>query len=290
MNKKNNSQFDPLVRSLRLFEGQQHEPFYWEDAPQTALLIHGFMGTPLELRPLASELYQAGWTVQGLLLPGFGAQFDTLFTRQWTEWTNATHRAVKELQSEQRSVVVIGYSMGASVAINVAAETAVDGLVLIAPFWRLGSNGQRVIWQIFKRLVPQMQLFKKADFSDPRINEFFSKTIPELDVTDPQVQHTIRQLRVPARFIDQIIGLGQAAKQASAKMSVPTHIVQGTKDEAVPLKLTRQLLQRFPGPVAYEEIEADHGLIECHNPGFNQMTHSVLSFVDRLALPDIQTV
>ena len=290
MNKKRNPQFDPLIRSLQLFKGQEHEPFYWEDAPQTLLLIHGFMGTPLELKPLASELFQAGWSVQGLLLPGFGAQFDTFFTRQWTEWTNAAYQAVKKLQNEQRSVVVIGYSMGASVAINVAAETAIDGLVLIAPFWRLGSKGQRAIWQIFKRLVPQMQLFKKVNFGDPRINEFFSKTIPELDVTDPQVQHTIRQLRIPAQFVDQIIGLGEAAEQASAKITVPTHIVQGTKDKAVPLKWTRQLLQHFPGPVAYEEVEADHEIIEYHNPGFSQMAHSVLSFANRIVLPDVQTV
>lgn len=281
---------DRNISSLKLFTGEEHKPFLWEGGEPVALFIHGFMGTPAEFRPLASEFHQQGWTVQGLLLPGFGEQIDTLFERRWSEWTDAVREAIVELRNRHKPLLLVGYSMGAAVAMNVAADTAVNGLALLAPFWRIGTTLQQVIWQIFKRIMPQPKPFKKADFSDPRFHEFFDKTMPELDIADPLVQTVLRQLRVPTRFVDQVFAVGRAAEQAAADVLVPIHIVQGTEDEAVKPERTRQLLQRLHGPVTYEELVTDHGLVEISNPGFDQMTRSVLRYAGRLVAPELQDI
>jgi carboxylesterase len=245
------------------------------------------MGTPDELRPLAKQVHNAGWTVQGLLLPGFGSEIDTLFTRQRSEWTGAVRQALIELQKRHRPVILVGYSMGAAVAMEVAAKIAVDGLILLAPFWRIGSTKQRLIWQVLKRFSPQFQPFKKADFADPRLHEFFAETMPELDLDDPEVQAAFRQLEVPARFVDQVLDMGKAAEQVTTSIATPTHIIQGTKDEMVTPQRTRQLLQKLTGPVTYEELITDHGLVKDNNPGFERMTQSVLAYARRLAKLDI---
>ena len=106
---------------------------------------------------------------------------------------------------------------------------------------------------------------------------------PELDLEDPQVQENLRQLSVPARFVDQVLGVGRAAERAAAQIQVPTLIIQGTQDQAVRPARTRQMLQRLPGPITYEELETDHGLVEADNPGFQQMTQSVLAFAGGVA-------
>lgn len=274
---------DLNIASLGMFAGDEHQPFFWEGGQPAALLIHGFMGTPAEFRPLARELHQVGWTVQGLLLPGFGQQIDTLFDRRYQEWLEAAHLALVNLQAKHRPIMLVGYSMGAAVALNVAASTSPDQLILLAPFLRIGNTFHHIIWQVVKHLLPRPQPFKKANFSDARIGEFFGGLIPELDLEDPQVQENLRQLSVPARFVDQVLGVGRAAERAAAQIQLPTLIIQGTQDQAVRPARTRQMLQRLPGPITYEELETDHGLVEADNPGFQQMTQSVLAFAGGVA-------
>ena len=272
----------PENGQLQFFTGEQHQPFYWNSGQPAALLIHGFMGTPDELRPLAKQLHAEGWTVQGLLLPGFGPQLDTLFARQRSEWIDAVREAVIELQKQHRPVMLVGYSMGAALAMQVAAEIAVDGLVLLAPFWQIGTTKQRIIWHILKHIFPHFQPFKNADFSDPQLQESLAKMMPDLDPADPQIQAYLRQLQVPARFVDQVLDVGKAAEQVTADISTPTHIIQGTEDETVTPQRTRQLLQKLTVPVTYEELETDHGLVKYGNPGFERMAQSVLAYTYRL--------
>ena len=66
---------------IKPFQGDEHQPFHWNGGQPAALLVHGFPGTPAEMRPLGTALHQAGWTVYGPLLPGFGPDIVTLFER-----------------------------------------------------------------------------------------------------------------------------------------------------------------------------------------------------------------
>jgi len=96
---------------MKVFQGEHHADFFIECGQPAALLIHGFPGTPAEIRPLASILNSAGWTTRGLLLPGFGAQIDSLPQRQSHEWIEAAVEALRSLQATRHPVILIGYSM-----------------------------------------------------------------------------------------------------------------------------------------------------------------------------------
>ncbi len=274
---------DTNIASLGLFQGPEHQPFLWEAGQPAVLLLHGFMGTPAELRPLGEAFRQADWTVQGLLLPGFGSEIGTLFERHHQEWSRAATAALQDIQRRHSPVVLLGYSMGAAVGLNVAAEHPPDGLILAAPFWRIGTPIQRIIWQFVKRLFRRPQPFKRADFTDPRLRDFFGGLLPELDLSDPETQQTLRQLRVPTAFADQIIDVGRGAGEAAAKVTVPTLIVQGIDDQAVRAEVTRRLLQAFPGAIQYRELAADHELVRPENPGFAGLSSATLAFATDLA-------
>ena len=241
-------------------------------------MIHGFMGTPAEMRPLANELHQAGWTVQGLLLPGFGAEIETLFQRRYQEWVEAASSALTELKEQHRPVLLAGYSMGGAVALNVAADNPPDGLILLAPFWRMRNALHRTGWQIVKRLLSHPRPFKRADFTKPRIHELFGGLLPGLDLNDPQVQDTLRELRVPISFLDQVITVGRSAGKVAQKVQSPTLIIQGLDDEAVRPAASRQLRQKLSVPVHYQELQTDHKLLDTDNPQFAELIKAVLAF------------
>lgn len=60
--------------SLQPYNTPEHRPFTLGEGAGAALLIHGFPGTPAEVRPLAQALSERGWKVRAPLLPGFGTE------------------------------------------------------------------------------------------------------------------------------------------------------------------------------------------------------------------------
>ncbi len=49
-----------MEAALELLQMPRHQPFLWPGSTAAALLIHGFPGTPAEMRPLAETLQPMG--------------------------------------------------------------------------------------------------------------------------------------------------------------------------------------------------------------------------------------
>ena len=49
---------------------QGAEAYYFPGNEVGIILVHGFTGSPAELKELGEELHKEGYTVQGVLLPG----------------------------------------------------------------------------------------------------------------------------------------------------------------------------------------------------------------------------
>jgi carboxylesterase len=268
-------QFEP-------FQGEEHKSFHWEGEQPAALLIHGFPGTPAELRPLGTALHQAGWTVQAPLLPGFGPDIETLAERQAAEWVEAVQASLAHLQQQHQPMLLVGYSMGAALALQVAAMHRLDGLVLLAPFQQFGTRWHRWMGVLLKPFFRQVQPFKKADLSDPEVREGIDNFFGGLDLDDPEVQQHIRDLSVPTSLFDQLNKAGQAARRMAGQAEVPTLIVQGTYDEVVDPVETRQLLPRLAGPLRYVELAGGHDLLRPDRPAWPQVEQTVLNFAQTL--------
>jgi carboxylesterase len=266
---------------LKVFQGEHHADFLVERGAPAALLIHGFPGTPAEMRPLASILNDSGWTTRGLLLPGFGPQIDSLFQRRAQEWIDAAAEALRSLQASHQPVVLIGYSMGAAISIHAAARLKPDRLILLAPFWQLGTRGQRAIFRLTKPMVRQLRPFSRANFDDPRLHRFLGQFLQDADLDDPEVQQLIRRTKVPVDLFEQVHALGRQAYQLAAQIDRPALILQGRRDPVVKPDLSQQLARQFAGSIDYVEIDAQHQLIDPALPGWPQLERAVREFISR---------
>ncbi|NWG16982.1 MAG: alpha/beta fold hydrolase [Chloroflexi bacterium] len=261
------------------FQGEEHQPFFWPGGKAAVLFVHGFPGTPAEMRPLAESLHRAGWTAQGILLPGFGNQIETLLERTNEDWLSAVTSALAQLQREHAPVLVVGYSLGGALALQAAARYSPTGLVVLSPFWKV----EHVLWALLPVLKPifrGVRPFKmlKLDLGNPEVRAGIQNFWPDADLDDPQVQAVIRDFRLPLALFDQIKRAGGQGSRAARSITSPTLIIQGDADELVRPALTRRLLDRFSVRPRYVEVSGGHDLLLPDKPAWAEVERAVHEF------------
>ena len=82
------------------------------------LLIHGFAGDVQEIKPLRDYLIRRDYVVASPLLPGHGKTKKELGKSTRYDWIDAVEKEYLDLMRECSKVVVIGFSMGGLLAVN----------------------------------------------------------------------------------------------------------------------------------------------------------------------------
>jgi carboxylesterase len=107
------------------------------DASTHCILVHGFAGSPLDFSELPTRLADGGLKVSVLRLPHHGTSARTLAQATPDELISAVEEAVVQSNELYENTVLIGFSMGGSIAAIVASRVNVQKLVLIAPFFEV---------------------------------------------------------------------------------------------------------------------------------------------------------
>jgi len=108
-------------------------PFELPGERGACLLIHGFTGTPWDVRPLGEALSRAGIAVHAVRLPGHGTTPAAMLDAGAPDWLLACDNALARLPG--RRVAVAGLSMGALLGLVLAARhpNRVAGVAALAP-------------------------------------------------------------------------------------------------------------------------------------------------------------
>src|SRR6476469_3635383 len=91
------------------------------DAPVACLLIHGFTGSPPEMRWLGTYLAERGVHVNGVRLAGHGTRPEELNDLTWRDWLRSASEGLEKLKRNGRKVVIIGFSMGGLLGMQLCA-------------------------------------------------------------------------------------------------------------------------------------------------------------------------
>ena len=117
------------------------EPFDLGSGDLGVLLIHGFCGTPPEMRDLGEHLAAAGFRVHGALLPGHGATPEELERTGWQDWLAGAQADLDALKRECRVVFCAGQSMGGTLSLLLAARNPdVSAIATCAALVDLGRS------------------------------------------------------------------------------------------------------------------------------------------------------
>src|SRR3989442_7297654 len=127
-------------------EPDQLRPFRIRGGTRGCLLIHGFAGTPPEMRGLGAYLAAAGYDVMGPLLAGHGLTPEAMALTRWPDWAASAELAYETLRQDCTEVFVAGQSLGGTLALHLAATNpSVNGVVAIGA---MGSPAYFRDWRI----------------------------------------------------------------------------------------------------------------------------------------------
>ncbi|MEZ5340778.1 MAG: alpha/beta fold hydrolase [Acidimicrobiales bacterium] len=160
---------------LSLTRRRTHQPRWWQDrhALFARLRWHTSNRTAAR-RPLGhSRVYGPRPR-----LPGHGTSADDMATTGWDDWAAEVERALDSLLESTEKAVIVGLSMGGTLALSTAiSRDDVAGVVAINPLVSVDPD-----------MVEQVQLFVDsgateidngpADVSDPEVVELGYQTLP----------------------------------------------------------------------------------------------------------------
>lgn len=216
------------------------------------LLIHGLGGTPIEHRYVASGLSRRGYTVSCPQLAGHCGTYADLRATGWKDWYASVERAYHQLRQSCDVVIAGGLSMGAILALHLAAQQGdgISGLALFAPTLKL--NGWGVPWYgaLFKlvrhRWSADLFPFSEREpygIKDPRVRALVTTAINSGDSSQAG------QLTNPGSSMLEMRWLINTVKRELGRVSQPALIVHPREDDRAGLSNAAYLQKRLTGLV-----------------------------------------
>ena len=131
------------------------EPFTAEGDALGALVLHGFAGSPVAVKPWARYLADAGLTVAAPRLPGHGTRWQDLNATTWQDWVYEAERNLDWLRERTDTVIVMGLSSGATIGLRLAEvhPDVVRGIVAVNPLLQ-SERRERLLLPYLYRVVP----------------------------------------------------------------------------------------------------------------------------------------
>ena len=110
------------ARTLQPFDPGAVAPWQLGSGSRGVLLLHGFAGTPPELRGLGEHLAPLGFRCRAPALAGHALSPGDLATTGWRDWLSSAEEELALLRTETAVTAVCGQSMGGTLALLLAAR------------------------------------------------------------------------------------------------------------------------------------------------------------------------
>jgi carboxylesterase len=205
------------------------------------LLIHGFTGSPPEMRLVGDYLNERGLTVYAPLLPGHGTTVAEMNRCRWRDWADHAGQALADLRSRCEMVFVAGLSMGSLLTIYLAARRDPAGAVLYSPAVKV-ANPLIHVASVLKYMIPSPPKSGSSDYTDPEAEE-----------------RTWSYEKNPSFAAHELLKLIRRVRPLLPDMTCPLLVIHSTGDQVIAPDSARYTYERAGS--------ADKELVTLHNSG-----------------------
>ncbi|BBE31083.1 hypothetical protein OSSY52_12240 [Tepiditoga spiralis] len=140
------------------------QPSFFEGGEEAVLLIHGYTGTPHDMRYLGHMLHKAGFTVSIPRLPGHGTNSIDFQNSNWKDWLRKVTDEYIDLKYKYKEVYISGLSMGGVLTLILASKFKPKKIALAAPAIEAKNKKIKItpfLKYFIKKLIENIKKFMK---------------------------------------------------------------------------------------------------------------------------------
>lgn len=192
------------------------EPFFLPRGSTGCLLIHGFTGTPNEMRYMGEYLADRGYSVLGIRLMGHATRPDDLVRTRWQDWIASVEDGYHILRGVSKSIFLMGLSMGGTLSLLFSTQKPVDGVVAMSTPYTLPADPRLPFVEYLHWIIPSVD----KGSSDWR----------NLEAASDHIDYPI----YPTRAIAELRDLISATRNALPQVQIPVLLAHSKDDGSIP--------------------------------------------------------
>lgn len=246
------------------------EPFLLlgDRSKPACLLIHGFTGTPKEMRWMGDYLNEKGYTCLGVRLTGHATDPEDMIRSNWTDWTASVEDAYFLLRGLTDRIFLAGLSMGGILSLLMSTRLTVRGVVAMSTPYKLPDDPRlrKIDW--IAKIVPYMP---KSD-EEPGAGWFDKEAFRE------HVSYPMN----PVRSIGQLNQLLGEMRAALPKIDVPVLLIHSKDDRYVPPESMELIYADLKTSDKTKLFVTGSGHVVTRDAARHQVFESALDFIQRV--------
>ncbi len=208
------------------------EPFFFPGGPAGCLLVHGFSGSPDEMRWMGEYLAEHGFSVLGVRLFGHATNPADMNRARWRDWLASVEDGFHLLADQCSQVVAVGFSLGGALSLLASRHLPLAGVVVMAtPLHVPDARVRRLRWAI-PMVSKFMPFFEKAS----------EGSVPQAGEHNSHLHYPVYPVRAAAELHDVLTEM----RRRLPSVQTPVLLMYSRADRAAP-------------PAAAEKIHAQLG-------------------------------
>ena len=228
------------------------------------LFLHGLTGAPGDLQVMTKHLRRLGYTVHTPMLPGHGVDEAGLLKTGWKDWLAAAEQDLLRLTANGETAFVGGLSMGAVIALALAAKypDRVKGVVCYAVTLRYDG------W-----MVPKGAWFVPYGAYVPVVNRYRFKERPPYGIKDERLRAKMEEMLfsgaiadaglpfMPGKSLAENLSLIRYTKRLFSQITAPLLVVHAREDDITNIRNADDLASKVAGPVRKLYLDDSYHLV-----------------------------
>ncbi|MHA2098164.1 MAG: alpha/beta hydrolase [Candidatus Kariarchaeaceae archaeon] len=220
-------------------------------------LIHGIGAHPRVFDKYLKPFEKEDFYICGALLPGHFTSSADLARVRRTAWTKSILDQYDIFAKQVDNIIIVGHSLGAILALDVAIKRKNSGLVLLAT----PIIPKSILFKYLKSLIPILIYTFKYYVFPPKKVQHYEKLGVEV------------YYKHPFRTFDEMFKLASEIEPNLNQISNPTLLIMGDNDELVDRKTHDLIREKINTGLVQEWIapDATHSIVDTSDiDGFNK--------------------
>ena len=183
------------------------EPFYFPGGPVGCLLVHGFTGSPKEMRWMGEHLSQQGYSVLGVRLAAHATRPEDMLRASWQDWFASVEDGWHILSKSCQQTFLAGLSMGGALCLLAGTQLPAAGIIAMSTPYDLPTDRRLPFIKLLHWLQPTVAK-GPPDWHNPQAAldhidypSYPTRSIIELRALLAEMRANLKNVKIPVLLI-----------------------------------------------------------------------------------------